>query len=98
MFLLVSGASGAGKSTARRLVADKLEPVVECLELHDVVPIPRVPTLAWRQRATWEHGTGYTTQAPGRCTYSIRHASRPARWRPSFSLGAVVRWPGKLPQ
>jgi hypothetical protein len=52
MFLLVSGASGAGKSTARRLVADKLEPAVECLELHDVVPIPRVPTLAWRQRAT----------------------------------------------
>ena len=26
MFLLVSGASGAGKSTARRLVVDELEP------------------------------------------------------------------------
>jgi hypothetical protein len=52
MFLLVSGASGAGKSTARRLVADELEPEVECVELHDVVPMPRVPTLAWRQRAT----------------------------------------------
>jgi hypothetical protein len=58
MFLLVSGASGAGKSTARRLVADKLEPVVECLELRDVVPMPRVPPLAWRQRATWERWNG----------------------------------------
>ena len=52
MFLLVSGASGAGKSTARRLVAGELEPGVECVELHDVVPMPRAPTLAWRQRAT----------------------------------------------
>ena len=52
MFLLVSGASGAGKSTARRLVAGELEPAVECVELHDVVPMPRAPTLAWRQRAT----------------------------------------------
>src|ERR1700735_4073196 len=52
MFLLVSGASGAGKSTARRLVASKLEPWVECVELRDVVPVPPVPTLGWRQRAT----------------------------------------------
>jgi hypothetical protein len=52
MFLLVSGASGAGKSTARRLVAGELEPGVESIELHDMVPMPGVPTLAWRQRAT----------------------------------------------
>jgi hypothetical protein len=52
MFLLVSGASGAGKSTVRRRVARQLEPGVECVELHDVVRVPRVPTLAWRQRAT----------------------------------------------
>jgi hypothetical protein len=52
MFLLVSGASGAGKSTARRLVAAELKPGVKCVELHDVVPMPRLPTLAWRQRAT----------------------------------------------
>jgi len=52
MFLLVSGASGAGKSTARRLVARELEPGVECVELHDVVSMPHAPTLAWRQRAT----------------------------------------------
>jgi len=52
MFLLVTGASGAGKSTARRLVAGELEPRVQCVELHDLVPIPRVPALGWRQRAT----------------------------------------------
>ena len=52
MFLLASGASGAGKSTARRLVAGELAPGAECVELHDVVPVPRVPTLMWRQRAT----------------------------------------------
>ncbi|MFZ1996759.1 MAG: hypothetical protein WAU75_21775 [Solirubrobacteraceae bacterium] len=33
-------------------MADELEPGVECVELHDVVPVPRAPTLAWRQRAT----------------------------------------------
>lgn len=52
MFLLVSGASGAGKSTARRLIAGELEPEVQCVELHDVVPMPEVPTLVWRQQAT----------------------------------------------
>lgn len=51
MFLLVSGASGAGKSTARRSLAAELEPGVACVELHDVVPMPRAPTVAWRQRA-----------------------------------------------
>lgn len=52
MFLLVTGASGAGKSTARRLIAEQLEPSVRCVELHDVVAMERVPTLAWRQRST----------------------------------------------
>jgi hypothetical protein len=33
-------------------VAGELEPGVESVELHDVVPVPRAPTLAWRQRAT----------------------------------------------
>lgn len=54
MFLLVTGASGAGKSTVRAAVTDALSPLVECIELGDVVAIPRVPTLAWRQRATEE--------------------------------------------
>jgi hypothetical protein len=52
MLLLLTGASGAGKSTARRLVADELAPAVECVELGHVVTMPPVPTKAWRQRAT----------------------------------------------
>jgi len=52
VFLLITGASGAGKSTARAAVADALSPLIECVELKDLVEIPPVPTLAWRQRAT----------------------------------------------
>jgi hypothetical protein len=52
VFLLVTGASGAGKSTARQSIADELKPGVKCVELHDVVQVPRVPTKAWRQEAT----------------------------------------------
>jgi hypothetical protein len=52
MLLLVTGASGAGKSTVRRLVAPQLGAAVECVELGDVVEVPRAPTIAWRQRAT----------------------------------------------
>ena len=52
MFLLVTGASGAGKSTARRAVARRLSPDVECVELYDVVAVPAVPDIVWRQRAT----------------------------------------------
>jgi len=52
MFLLVSGASGAGKSTAREIVADALAAEVDCVELGQLVRVPRVPTKAWRQQAT----------------------------------------------
>jgi hypothetical protein len=52
MFLLVTGASGAGKSTARRAIAHDLSSQVECVELGDVVTVPSYPTLAWRQEAT----------------------------------------------
>lgn len=52
MFLLVTGASGAGKSTVRRLIAGDLSPGVECVELRDVAAVPAFPTIAWRQRAT----------------------------------------------
>jgi hypothetical protein len=52
MFLLVTGASGAGKPTVRRLVSPELGFEVECVELVDLVDVPLVPTLAWRQRAT----------------------------------------------
>lgn len=52
MFLLVTGASGAGKSTVRRAVAPALSPDVECVELHDVIDVPAFPSLVWRQQAT----------------------------------------------
>src|SRR5450755_2823823 len=52
MFLLVTGASGAGKSTVRRAITRELSPAIECVELFDVVSMPRVPDLAWRQQAT----------------------------------------------
>ena len=52
MFLLVTGASGAGKSSARALIDRELSPVVECVELGHVVDVPAIPTKAWRQYAT----------------------------------------------
>jgi energy-coupling factor transporter ATP-binding protein EcfA2 len=52
MFLLVSGASGAGKSTVRLAIAPLLAPEVECVELHDLVGVPARPSMQWRQQAT----------------------------------------------
>ncbi|MGO9959025.1 MAG: hypothetical protein ACLP50_24175 [Solirubrobacteraceae bacterium] len=52
MFLLVTGASGAGKSTVRRAITPRLAPEVECVELLDIVVRPAVPGIAWRHRAT----------------------------------------------
>ena len=52
MFLLVTGASGAGKSTVRRAVERRLSPEIQCVELYDVAAVPAVPDIVWRQRAT----------------------------------------------
>lgn len=52
MFLLVTGASGAGKSTARRSVVGVLPSDIVCVELRDVTSVPSFPTLEWRHRAT----------------------------------------------
>jgi broad-specificity NMP kinase len=52
VLLLVTGASGAGKSSVREAIEPELSPDVACVELADVVAIPPAPTLAWRQRAT----------------------------------------------
>jgi broad-specificity NMP kinase len=51
MFLLITGASGAGKTTVREAVAPALAPAVESVELRHLVPFPAVPTIAWRQQA-----------------------------------------------
>ncbi|QYJ05401.1 hypothetical protein KUV85_06895 [Nocardioides panacisoli] len=54
MLLLVSGASGVGKSTARlharHLLPDTFDPV----EFMMLTEIPPVPTVAWRQQQTEE--------------------------------------------
>lgn len=52
MFLLITGASGMGKSSVRAALAAELEPEVVCVELGDVVAIPAWPTIAWRQEST----------------------------------------------
>jgi hypothetical protein len=50
VLLLVSGASGAGKSSVREAIATGLEPAVTAVELRDLDVIPDTPTLEWRQR------------------------------------------------
>lgn len=52
MLLLITGASGVGKSTTRALIEPELAPAVECIELSHLTPLPAVPTRAWRQQAT----------------------------------------------
>lgn len=52
MLLLVTGASGIGKTTVRRLLEAQLRPEVECAELSEISPDSGVRDLAWRQRAT----------------------------------------------
>jgi hypothetical protein len=52
MLLLLTGASGAGKSTVRAQIAGQLAAGVECVELGDITKIPPAPTIAWRQQAT----------------------------------------------
>lgn len=52
MFLLITGASGVGKSSVRAAIAAELEPGVVCVELGGVVAIPPWPTKVWRQEST----------------------------------------------
>jgi hypothetical protein len=54
VLLLVTGASGVGKSTVRSLVAEELAPAVESVELVHVLPLRAAPTRAWRQQAAEE--------------------------------------------
>ena len=66
MLLLITGASGVGKSTVRSLVASTLSPRVDCVELLDLTPAPDAMTRVWRQqtaetavrRAIELHGSG----------------------------------------
>jgi hypothetical protein len=51
VLLLVTGASGVGKSTLRAVVTPELAPQVESVELKDLAPLPMARTRGWRQRA-----------------------------------------------
>jgi hypothetical protein len=51
----------------RRAVARELPPEIECVELHDAISVPRLPTIAWRQQATEAVvGRALELQAEGR--------------------------------
>jgi hypothetical protein len=52
VLLLITGASGAGKSSARAAVAPELSPCVECVELRDLSPVSIATgmTQMWRQQ------------------------------------------------
>jgi hypothetical protein len=52
VLLLITGASGVGKSSVRTAIAPELEPEVQCVELGGIVAIPPWPTKAWRQEST----------------------------------------------
>lgn len=49
MLLLISGASGMGKSTVRERLASSLRTSIDAVELRDLGPVEDV-TVAWRQR------------------------------------------------
>jgi hypothetical protein len=50
VLFLLTGASGAGKSSTRNAIEADLAPAVECVELRHLGPVPAVPDVAWRQR------------------------------------------------
>ena len=50
MLLLVTGASGVGKTTARFHATTLLDPSFVAVELAHLGPIPPVPTVRWRQQ------------------------------------------------
>jgi hypothetical protein len=50
VLLLISGASGAGKSSVRESIAAGLEPGIAAVELRHLDAVPAVPTIEWRQR------------------------------------------------
>jgi hypothetical protein len=50
VLLLITGASGAGKSTVREFVEPELSPTVECVELRHLSAAPAAITRVWRQQ------------------------------------------------
>jgi hypothetical protein len=54
VLLLISGASGSGKTSVREAIAADLEPAVTAVELRHLGTVPDPPTLEWRQRMAEE--------------------------------------------
>jgi hypothetical protein len=52
VLLLITGASGVGKSTVRAVVKPDLSPEVECVELLHLAPRPTDRVRVWRQQTT----------------------------------------------
>jgi hypothetical protein len=52
VLLLISGASGAGKTSVREAIVCELAPDIEAVELRHLDTVPAVPDIAWRQRVT----------------------------------------------
>jgi hypothetical protein len=50
VLMLITGASGVGKSTVRELVAPEVGPEVECVELFHLSERPLAVTRVWRQQ------------------------------------------------
>jgi hypothetical protein len=50
VLLLISGASGAGKTSVREAIACDLAPDIESVELRHLDTVPATPDVAWRQR------------------------------------------------
>jgi adenylylsulfate kinase-like enzyme len=51
VLLLLTGASGVGKSTCRIAIDAALGDELDCVELRDVVAIPAADALAWVRAA-----------------------------------------------
>ena len=54
VLLLISGASGSGKTSVRQAIAAHLEPTITTVELRHLGAVPDPPTLEWRQRMAEE--------------------------------------------
>jgi cytidylate kinase len=54
VLLLISGASGSGKTSVREAIASELDPSVVTVELRHLGAVPDLPTLEWRQRMAEE--------------------------------------------
>ena len=85
MLLLVTGASGVGKSTIRGVVAPELSPEVECVELKDLAPLPMARTRRWRQQMAEIAGGSASTR------HLVIHSDDPDHPVVSIDVSAMTK-------